>query len=214
MKNVLMALGLALTTLVSSAQTTVVDIIVNSEDHTLLEAAVVEAGLVEALSDTTGTFTVFAPTDAAFIALAYELNVEVEDLLELPDLTDILLYHVLPEVYLGEVLLPPSINSMLTTLLPEEPMYIQSDGTTITINGYSSVIAADLITDNGVVHVIDKVVFPTGENPVSVGEIQNTQSLQNNIYYNIMGQEINSYDQIPFNSIYIKNGEKFLKIER
>ena len=209
-----MALGLALTTLVSSAQTTVVDIIVNSEDHTLLEAAVVEAGLVEALSDTTGTFTVFAPTDAAFIALAYELNVEVEDLLELPDLTDILLYHVLPEVYLGEVLLPPSINSMLTTLLPEEPMYIQSDGTTITINGYSSVIAADLITDNGVVHVIDKVVFPTGGNPVSVGEIQNTQSLQNNIYYNIMGQEINSYDQIPFNSIYIKNGEKFLKIER
>ena len=211
MKNVLMALGLALTTLVSSAQTTVVDIIVNSEDHTLLEAAVVEAGLVEALSDTTGTFTVFAPTDSAFIALATSLQLEPTDLLELQNLTDILLYHVLPEVYLGEVLLPPSINSMLTTLLPEEPMYIQSDGMTITINGIASVTVADLITDNGVVHVIDAVLVPNSTN--SVSELEN-KIPQNNIYYNIMGQEIDSYDQIPFNSIYIKNGEKFLKIER
>jgi len=206
-----MALGLALTTLVSSAQTTVVDIIVNSEDHTLLEAAVVEAGLVEALSDTTGTFTVFAPTDSAFIALATSLQLEPTDLLELQNLTDILLYHVLPEVYLGEVLLPPSINSMLTTLLPEEPMYIQSDGMTITINGIASVTVADLITDNGVVHVIDAVLVPNSTN--SVSELEN-KIPQNNIYYNIMGQEIDSYDQIPFNSIYIKNGEKFLKIER
>jgi uncharacterized surface protein with fasciclin (FAS1) repeats len=162
MKKVLMAFGLALTSLISFSQSTVVDVIVNSEDHTLLEAAVVSAGLVDALSDTSGTFTVFAPTDDAFIALAYELNVEVEDLLALPNLTDILLYHVLPEVYLGEVLLPPSINSMLGTLLPEEPMYIQSDGMTITINGVASVTVADLITDNGVVHVIDAVVFPPG----------------------------------------------------
>ena len=166
MKKIIMTFGLVLTTLVSLAQTTVVDIIVNSEDHTLLESAVVEAGLVEALSDTTGTFTVFAPTDNAFITLATELNLEVEGLLELPNLTDILLYHVLPEVYLGEVLLPPSINSMLITLLPEEPMYIQSDGTTVTIataNGYASVIVTDLITDNGVVHVIDAVLLPVGE---------------------------------------------------
>jgi uncharacterized surface protein with fasciclin (FAS1) repeats len=164
MKKIIMTFGLVLTTLLSFSQSaTVVDIIVNSEDHTLLEAAVVEAGLVDALSDTTGTFTVFAPTDSAFITLATELNLEVEDLLELPNLTDILLYHVLPEVYLGEVLLPPSINSMLITLLPEEPMYIQSDGTTVTIataNGYASVIVTDLIADNGVVHVIDAVLLP------------------------------------------------------
>ena len=49
--------------------TTVVDIIVNSEDHTLLEAAVIEAGLVDALS-AEGPFTVFAPTDAAITALS------------------------------------------------------------------------------------------------------------------------------------------------
>ena len=60
-----MAFGLALTSLISFSQSTVVDVIVNSEDHTLLEAAVVSAGLVDALSDTSGTFTVFAPTDDA-----------------------------------------------------------------------------------------------------------------------------------------------------
>jgi uncharacterized surface protein with fasciclin (FAS1) repeats len=59
MKKIIMTFGLVLTTLLSFSQSaTVVDIIVNSEDHTLLEAAVVEAGLVDALSDTTGTFTV------------------------------------------------------------------------------------------------------------------------------------------------------------
>jgi uncharacterized surface protein with fasciclin (FAS1) repeats len=47
---------------------TVVDIIVGSEDHTTLAAAVTEADLVDALSGE-GPFTVFAPTDAAFDAL-------------------------------------------------------------------------------------------------------------------------------------------------
>ena len=51
----------------ASAQT-VVDIIVNSEDHTTLEAAVIAAGLDGTLSGD-GPFTVFAPTDDAFAAL-------------------------------------------------------------------------------------------------------------------------------------------------
>jgi uncharacterized surface protein with fasciclin (FAS1) repeats len=211
MNRIIMTFGIVLISLSSLAQTTVVDVIVNSEDHTLLEAAVVEAGLVEALSETTGTFTVFAPTDDAFITLASQLNVEVEDLLELPNLADILLYHVLPEVVLGEVLLPFSVNSMWGTLLPEAPMYIQSNGTTITINGYSSISTADLIADNGVVHVIDAVVFPTNNNPVGIGEIEATNVQYDGLYYNIMGQVIRSYEEIPSNSFYIRNGKKFIK---
>ncbi|MEI2421249.1 fasciclin domain-containing protein, partial [Arthrospira platensis SPKY2] len=50
------------------ARTTVVDVVVNSDVHNTLEAAVVAAGLVETLSGD-GPFTVFAPTDAAFAAL-------------------------------------------------------------------------------------------------------------------------------------------------
>ena len=49
-------------------ESAVVDVVVNSENHTTLEAAVVAAGLVETLSGD-GPFTVFAPTDAAFALL-------------------------------------------------------------------------------------------------------------------------------------------------
>lgn len=161
-------LSLGLPFAVSAQSNTVADIIVESENHTLLEAAVVEAGLVGALSDLTGTFTVFAPTDNAFIALASLMNIEVEDLLELPNLAEIILYHVLTEVYLEEVLLPYSSNSMLGTLVPTEPIYLQSDGTTITVNGLSSVIESDLIANNGVVHVVDAVIFTPGTSPNDV----------------------------------------------
>ena len=76
-----------------AGKTTVVDIVVNSENHTTLEAAVVAAGLAETLSGD-GPFTVFAPTDAAFAALPAGT---VEALLADPSgaLTDILKNHVL-----------------------------------------------------------------------------------------------------------------------
>lgn len=140
-------------------QPTLWSIIKGSENHNYLEAAVAAAELQGVLSDTSGAFTVLAPTDAAFTDLADELGVGVPDLLELPNLTDILLYHVLPEVILEEVLLPYSINSMHGTLLPEAPIYFQSNGTTITVNGGASVTLANLVADNGVIHVIDKVVL-------------------------------------------------------
>ena len=200
-----MAFGLALTTLTFSAQTTVVDVIVNSEDHTLLEAAVVQAGLVEALSDTAATFTVFAPTDSAFITLATSLQLEPTDLLELQNLTDILTYHVVGAVALSTDL----YDGMEVTALNNNTLTIGVDSMGVTVE-YAMVTVADLVTDNGVVHVIDAVLVPSSTN--SISELEN-KTPQNNIYYNIMGQEINSYDQIPFNSIYIKNGEKFLKIE-
>ena len=69
--------------------TTVVDVIVNSPDHELLEAAVGAAGLVDALS-ADGPFTVFAPTDAAVTALVEALEITAEDLLALENLGDIL----------------------------------------------------------------------------------------------------------------------------
>ena len=55
-------------TVTSNQSTTVVDVVVNSENHTTLEEAIVAAGLVETLSGD-GPFTVFAPTDDAFALL-------------------------------------------------------------------------------------------------------------------------------------------------
>ena len=158
MKNLLIAFGLALITLTSFAQSTAWSVIEGSEDHTLLEAAISVSGLQDTLEGE-GTFTVLAPTDAAFTILAEEMEIPVEQLLELPNLTEILMYHVLPEVYLYEILLQSGVNSMRNTLL-NEPIYFQSLATSVTVNYEASITASDIITDNGVVHVIDRVVLP------------------------------------------------------
>jgi len=133
---------------------TVVDIIVNSEDHTVLEAAVLAADLAGALS-AEGPFTVFAPTDAAFTALMEALEVSAEELLAFEGLTDVLLYHVVGAQALAADL---SDGQEITTLLDED--------VTITINGMgvfvnqAMVTVADIMADNGVVHVIDAVLLP------------------------------------------------------
>jgi uncharacterized surface protein with fasciclin (FAS1) repeats len=142
---------------------TVVDVIVNSDVHNTLEAAVVAAGLVETLSGT-GPFTVFAPTDAAFAALPAGT---VETLLADPTgtLTDILLYHVVGAEALSTDL---TNGQTVTTLLGQNvTVTINADG--VFINN-AQVTVADIVTDNGVIHVIDAVLLPEQPNSVSIIE--------------------------------------------
>ncbi len=135
------------------ARTTVVDVVVNSENHTTLEAAVVAAGLAEALSGD-GPFTLFAPTDAAFAALP---EGTIPALLADPTgaLADILKYHVLSGTVKSTDL---SDGMTATTLLGKEiTVTINAEG--VFINN-AKVTLADIMTDNGVVHVIDAVLIP------------------------------------------------------
>ena len=132
-----------------------VDIVVDSEDHTVLEAAVVEAGLVETLQGE-GPFTVFAPTDAAFTALLTALNVEAADLLGLPQLGDILTYHVAGVEAMSTDL---SDGQMVTTVNGQD-VTISIMGDTVMINGSATVTVANIDATNGVVHVIDAVLVP------------------------------------------------------
>ncbi len=202
MKKIIMTFGLVLTTLVSLAQTTVVDIIVNSEDHTLLEAAVVQEGLVETLSGE-GPFTVFAPTDSAFITLATSLDLEPTDLLNLENLTDILTYHVVG----GSVLSTDLSDGLVVNAINGGSLTFGVDTMGVMVND-AMVTVADIITDNGVVHVIDAVLIEP--QVTNVIEIDNNR-VNNGIYYNITGQEIRSYQDIPLNGFYIRNGQKFIK---
>ena len=145
--------------------TTVVDIIVNSEDHTLLEAAVIEAGLVEALS-AEGPFTVFAPTDAAITALIEALEITADDLLALPNLGDILQYHVVAGAAMSGELMD---GQEIETLLGENvTVTINMDG--VFIND-AQVTVADIEADNGVVHVIDAVLLPPAPVTTTVVDI-------------------------------------------
>ena len=145
--------------------TTVVDIVVNSEDHTLLEAAVIEAGLVDALS-AEGPFTVFAPTDAAITALVEALEITAEDLLALPNLGDILQYHVVAGAAMSDDL---TDGQEIETLLGENvTVTINMDG--VFIND-AQVTVADIEADNGVVHVIDAVLLPPAPVTTTVVDI-------------------------------------------
>ena len=151
------------------------------QNFSTLIAAVQAAGLDEALMGP-GPYTVFAPIDSAFAALP---EGTVEDLL-LPEnrerLTTILEEHVVPGVYTagdidtailgedemeemtGDVRIEDGVMRIET--LSGFPIFLQYDGSTLTVSGDSegapdaSIIAADIQSSNGVIHVIDGVVMP------------------------------------------------------
>ena len=138
---------------ITTAQTTVADIISNSPDHTTLTAAVNAADLTTTLQGE-GPFTVFAPTDGAFAAIPQEV---IDALLADPsgDLTSILLYHVVAGTALsnslsdGQEIITVNGASVIVSIINGD----------VFINN-AQVTVADLIADNGVVHVIDAVLLP------------------------------------------------------
>jgi uncharacterized surface protein with fasciclin (FAS1) repeats len=126
----------------------------NSSDHTTLVAAVKAAGLAETLSGT-GPFTVFAPTNTAFDKLPAGT---VDNLLKPEmkgDLTSVLTYHVVPGALRAADL---KDGQKLTTVQGKELTVSMKDGN-VMIDG-ATVTTADVISSNGVTHVIDAVLMP------------------------------------------------------
>ncbi|MDB5234786.1 MAG: hypothetical protein JWR44_1779 [Hymenobacter sp.] len=137
----------------------IVDNAVGSSDHTTLVAAVKAAGLVETLKGT-GPFTVFAPTNAAFEKLpAGTVNSLVTPEMK-PTLTKILTYHVVPGRLTAADLKP---GQVLTTV-EGETLTVMRNGNGVILKdakgGMAKVTIADVISSNGVTHVIDTVLMP------------------------------------------------------
>ncbi|RIV23911.1 fasciclin domain-containing protein [Fibrisoma montanum] len=135
-------------------------IVVNSADHTLLEAAVIRAGLANALS--TGTLTLFAPTDAAFQRAGFA-DVNAINSADINVLTRILLYHVIGG-WSFEAELFPMRQTGFTTLQGGQFLVTRSN-TGVSVNGIR-VTQGNLFATNGVVHVIDRVLMPPMGNVV------------------------------------------------
>ncbi len=151
------------------------DIIAMSPDHTLLEAALIQEGLQTALQDPAATLTVFAPNDNAINQVVTDLGLaDINALLALPNLTDILLYHVY-----GTGVVP---SSAVTNGLVAQPLSPTNTlKLTVTSSGdvfvnHAQVTAVDLNADNGVVHVLGAVVLPY-ETAVDVAIDNNFNSL-------------------------------------
>jgi len=134
----------------------IVDIAVEDGRFTTLVAAVQAADLVETLKGE-GPFTVFAPTDDAFAALpAGTIDALLADI---PTLTDILLYHVVPGKVMAADVLGLDGQSA-GTALEGQSIDIKIDMGNVYLNEDVQVIITDIEGSNGVIHVIDAVLLP------------------------------------------------------
>ncbi len=147
---------------------TIVDIAVGNPDFAFLVTALEAAGLVETLAGD-GPFTVLAPTDAAFLALAQELigpEATLDDLAAtLTEDPAILEYILLSHVIAGNVLAADTValDGQVADAVSGEKLTVASDGTTVSFTtgaSTSTVTSADITASNGVIHVIDKVIIP------------------------------------------------------
>ncbi len=130
-----------------------VDTAVAAGTFQTLVAAVKASGLVDTLKGA-GPFTVFAPSDAAFAKLPAGT---VEALLKDPaKLKAILTYHVVAGRTLSTDLPEKAIE---VATVEGRKLAIVRTGGRVTVNG-ANVVAADIVTSNGVIHVIDSVVLP------------------------------------------------------
>ena len=133
----------------------IVDTAVAAGSFKTLVAAIQAAGLVNTLKGP-GPFTVFAPTDAAFTALppgALDSLLKPENK---PKLVAILTYHVVPGKILssdlaGKKVMPKTVEG--------QTLAIDATGSAVKVEG-ATVIKADVSADNGVIHVIDRVLMP------------------------------------------------------
>lgn len=141
-----------------TTEQTIVEVASNDARFTTLVSALQRVNLAATLEGA-GPFTVFAPTNAAFTALGVDLST-ISD----AALTEILLYHVLgASVQSGDIQVG---QTYVTTAAATGPgatqlsMLIEKTGTAVKINGAINVTTADIITKNGVIHVVDAVITP------------------------------------------------------
>lgn len=171
MKSIKVLSIVLFTTLVSvnsfaQASKTVVENAIGSKDHTTLVAAVTAAGLVETLSGK-GPFTVFAPTNEAFAKLP---KGTVESLLKPENkatLQAILTYHVVAGNLDSKAVvaaIKAGKGSATLTTVQGGKLVGSIDGKNVILTdekgNKSTITAVDILSSNGVIHVVDSVVLP------------------------------------------------------
>ncbi|MDN3399193.1 fasciclin domain-containing protein [Psychrobacter sp. APC 3426] len=141
------------------AKMNVVQIAQSNSDFSLLVEALQAADLAGALSDTSASYTILAPTNAAFAKALQENGMTKAELFaNKPLLTKILTYHVLKgntSVYQKHV--RPGNYTMLST----DTLVITPQGKLKDENGrITNILKTDIAASNGVIHVIDRVLMP------------------------------------------------------
>jgi uncharacterized surface protein with fasciclin (FAS1) repeats len=129
----------------------IVDTAISANQFNTLATALKAAGLVDTLKGP-GPFTVFAPTDAAFAKLP---KADLEALLnDKAKLTAVLTYHVVPGRVLSQDVKPGAVRTV-----EGRSVTVRAQDGKVMVDG-ATVVAADIVADNGVIHIIDSVIVP------------------------------------------------------
>lgn len=151
MRRWLITTGLCLSSFATLQAADIVDTAVEAGSFKTLVTAIKAAGLVDTLKGP-GPFTVFAPTDDAFAKLpAGALDSLLADK---EKLKAVLTYHVVS----GKVMAADVKSGPVMTVEGQNARLMAKDGS-VMINK-STVTKADIVADNGVIHVIDTVLLP------------------------------------------------------
>lgn len=137
---------------------TIAEIAAGDAQFSTLVTALNRTNLTSVLNGT-GTFTVFAPTNAAFTAAGIDVNTIPVD-----QLTDVLLYHVLGATVKSTDLQDgQTYASTASAAGPNDKqlsILIEKTGASVKVNNSANVTSADVTATNGVIHVVDNVLLP------------------------------------------------------
>lgn len=150
---------------------TITDVVVSNPDFSTLEEAVIKANLQTTLSSP-GTFTVFAPNNAAFTASG--ITSATLNTLTPTQVSNILLYHTLSsKIAAADV--PAGPNAKVITASGDS-VFVTKNASGVYINGIK-VTTADVAADNGIIHVIGNVLMPPTGNIVQTAVASGLDSL-------------------------------------
>lgn len=155
-----------------ATQKTIVDVVVENPNFTLLEAAVLHAGVADAL--TNPSITVFAPTDDAFRAAGFA-NAAAIQAADKNLIASILTYHVVGSLVPASAI--ETKNNAEVTTLNTAKVYVTKNAAGVSVNG-AKVTTADVKAENGaIIHIIDAVLIPESRNIVALAQANPNLSL-------------------------------------
>ncbi|XP_067289444.1 periostin isoform X2 [Pseudorasbora parva] len=138
---------------ISAISQTIQDVIGNRDELSTLNMVAMNSGLHDQLGKP-GHYTLFAPTDEAFDKINSDTLERIMS--DKTVLEALLKYHLLSSVQCSEAIMAGSIYGTLEGSNIE----IGCDGESLTVNGIKMVLKKDIVTSNGVIHLIDQVLMP------------------------------------------------------
>ncbi|KAG7480295.1 periostin-like isoform X2 [Solea senegalensis] len=154
---------------ISAVGNTIQNVIEVDDDLSILGDVGMAAGMLDKLGEP-GHYTLFAPTNSAF----EKLGIDVLERLQSNEVAvkALLNFHLLDSVQCSEAIIAGSTYETLEGTNIE----IGCDGESLTVNGVKMVLKKDIVTSNGVIHLIDQVLMPDSAKQVMelVGSSQST----------------------------------------